>query len=162
MRCLELRLDALALVGLQASVEHCDAIGFEAVADEQVLQPSLGVSVLGEDDDPFVVPETVGPARARQPGQKRGGLGVRAMRLSLGPFEHLRKQCLLFVRERLGSACGGRERVLRPFVEGVIGVDVVVKAVELRSKAVLGHVFGGPFSIERAHVLTERLEERLG
>jgi hypothetical protein len=131
------------------------------VANHQVLQPPLRVSIFGEDNDALVVPRAIGLTRVGQPVQESRGLGVRAMRFLLGPLEHPRKVRLFLFGQRLGGTRGGRERVLRPLVQGVVGIDVLVEPVELGAQAAFGHVLRRPLAIQRAHVLAERFEEGL-
>ena len=96
--CLELGLDALALVGVHAAVEQRDAArrrGRAAVSS--CSQPRLGVAVLGEDDDPLVVP----PALAVASTSARLRRASRAARSALAS----------------GRPCGARSAQPRELVE---------------------------------------------
>ena len=154
-RRLEFGLDAFPLVDLQTAVEQGDTLRFEPVADEEILQPPLRVSILREHDDPVVAPDPARLAGLGQPRQQRLGLGVGAMSFPLGPLEHAREQRLFFLRQRIDGACGRCQRVLRPLVERIVRIDIVFKPFELGSEPAFGHLFGRPMTPQRAHVLAQ-------
>jgi len=84
---LELGLDPLAGVGVHAAVEEGETIAAETPSGEELLEPVLGVAVLGEDDHSLVVPPAPAVpvdlgARVLDPVEEACGLGVRA---TLGP-----------------------------------------------------------------------------
>jgi len=65
---LEGGFDALAVVGVLRAVEKFQPVAlFEAARGQVVVEPLLCVAVLGEDNDPLLVPLAIGPDNVFQP-----------------------------------------------------------------------------------------------
>ena len=156
-RRLELGLDALALVDRPCRRRAARrARRLEPVADEQVLQPALRVAVLGEDDDPLVVPAR---RQARhglvQPVEQRLGLGVGPMRPRARPTSSM----------PASSACssvdsGSTARAAVASASCVRSSSASSASTSSSSRVELGcaagsrtTVLGGAAPAERAHVL---------
>ena len=87
---LESGFDALAVIGVLRAVEEFQAVAFfEAAGGQVIVEPLLGVAVLGEDNDPLLVPLAFGPEHVFQPRQKLVRLAVE-LRGGVSSPQHLR------------------------------------------------------------------------
>ena len=83
---LERGFDPRALVGVHAAVEEHGALALgEPAGGQQVVEGTLGVAVLGEDDKALVAEPAAGAARVLDQLDQRLGLHVGACRCAVGP-----------------------------------------------------------------------------
>ena len=85
-RSLEGGLEVLTGSGVHPAVQQAERVAPEATGVEQTRQPGLGVAVLGEDDDPLVVPLAVGPAQRHELGDQAFRFAVRRLDPTLRPL----------------------------------------------------------------------------
>ena len=100
-RVLELALDPLSGFCIHTAVQECEPLPAEPAGSEQLLQPRLGVPVLGEHDDPLVVPMLARCVERRtgglQPVEQPQRLGVRSAFGPSGPALQPAQQVQLLI-----------------------------------------------------------------
>ena len=69
----------------------------KTVGGENLVQPLMGCTIFGEEDDATIVPLAAGLEIASDPLDDRLGLGVRLMASPLCPMAHLCEQAPLFI-----------------------------------------------------------------
>lgn len=157
---LEDRLRVLSLLGVHAAVKQRDAVSGEPGGRQQVQQPVLRVPVLGEDDDPLVVPLSAGTAPLFELREQHLRLGVRSPGLAHGPFPHFRQQPVLVRREGLHRSRRGGQCVLSCFGEILLVADLLVETLERRTEKGIVRLERSLTPPEGHQVLADRVQER--
>lgn len=94
-----------------------------------LLQPHLRVAVLGEDDDPLVVPVAIGSHDAVEPLDEHVELGVTAIDCALCPGPHVVEHVAFLGRQRCGHASRRSQGVLPCLFELVLVAEVLLDVV---------------------------------